>query len=818
MVGTARRRQPTREGRHERSPRESGAHARRRVGSRRVKTLRRKLLRDVKRSRANFVAVTVTVFLGVTLFAAAYDSFQNLEASYAQTAIDFRFANLTVHGGETATFAAAATTEGAESVQQRIVADVPLAVSGSKLLGRVVGMPAAGQPAVNQVKVLTGAYLDPSRPEGVLVEEHMADHFNLATGAEFEVLAPQGWRTVQVVGVVSSPEYIWPARNRQDIITSPDDFGVVFAGETLAREVTGLAEANEAAVYYVGGEEDPALSDRLTTLAAEAGALDVYTRAEQASNAALEEDLRGFEELSLFFPVLFLVAAAMAAYVMINRLVHSQRPLIGILFAEGFTRRQVVGHYLGYGLLPGLAGAIPGAIAGVLLARMITGLYTDIISVPVRLIQFYPATLLQGALFGVLATLIAAAAPALFASRVMPAQAMRGTIPTRKGRPSVAERLLPPLRRLPIRWRMTLRGIERNPRRTVYTVVGVVLSLTLILVSWGMIDTTRFLLDRQFVEIQRNDATVHFTGLVGSSEVAALESISGVAAAEPVLELPVSISQGELRYETVLVAMEPATEMHRFVSGSGTIELPGEGILAGIALRDQLEVAEGDLVTVGAAGFSVQERIAGFVDEPLGTVAYISRDRVAALAGGGELPATAALLRYEEGAVPEELRATLTARDDVTAFEDSKAIYRTVQDYMSLFYGFVGIMLVFGSAMAFALVFNAMTVNIAERSREAATLLAVGVERRTLTRLITAENLLVVGAGIPLGLVLGWYVSSLAMASFNSDLFRFDLYVRPTTFLWSALAILSVALLSQAPGLRAVRRLDVARIVKERSL
>ena len=39
---------------------------------------------------------------------------------------------------------------------------------------------------------------------------------------------------------------------------------------------------------------------------------DVYTRAEQPSNAALQEDLRGFEELSFFFPLLFLTAAAMA--------------------------------------------------------------------------------------------------------------------------------------------------------------------------------------------------------------------------------------------------------------------------------------------------------------------------------------------------------------------------------------------------------------------------------------------------------------------------------------------------------------------------
>ena len=84
--------------------------------------------------------------------------------------------------------------------------------------------------------------------------------------------------------------------------------------------------------------------------------------------------------------------------------------------------------------------------------------------------------------------------------------------------------------------------------------------------------------------------------------------------------------------------------------------------------------------------------------------------------------------------------------------------------------------------------------------------------------MITTENLLVAAIGIPLGLVIGYLTSSAAMASFQSDMFRFELYIRPSTFVWSALAILIVALVSQWPGLRAVGRMDIARVVKERSL
>ena len=151
--------------------------------------LRRKLLRDIRTQRAQFIAVTITIFLGVTMFAASYDSYQNLTASYESTFTDFRFANLTMSGGDVEAFADnARSREGVESIELRTVADIPLRVDGLKLLGRVVGLPTDTQPAVNQVRIASGAYLASGEPTTVLVEEHMADHFKLTPGSTFEIL------------------------------------------------------------------------------------------------------------------------------------------------------------------------------------------------------------------------------------------------------------------------------------------------------------------------------------------------------------------------------------------------------------------------------------------------------------------------------------------------------------------------------------------------------------------------------------------------------------------------------------------------------
>nr|NIS35084.1 hypothetical protein [Actinomycetota bacterium]NIW31684.1 hypothetical protein [Actinomycetota bacterium] len=51
---------------------------------------------------------------------------------------------------------------------------------------------------------------------------------------------------------------------------------------------------------------------------------------------------------------------------------------------------------------------------------------------------------------------------------------------------------------------------------------------------------------------------------------------------------------------------------------------------------------------MAAFGRTLDERVVGFIDEPLGTMSYTSRDRAEALLGGS-LPASSALVRYEDG-------------------------------------------------------------------------------------------------------------------------------------------------------------------------
>jgi hypothetical protein len=55
------------------------------------------------------------------------------------------------------------------------------------------------------------------------------------------------------------------------------------------------------------------------------------------------------------------------------------------------------------------------------------------------------------------------------------------------------------------------------------------------------------------------------------------------------------------------------------------------------------------------------------------------------------------------------------------------------------------------------------------------------------------------------------------MASYSTDLFAFDLEMKPVSFVYAGAAMLVVAFVSVLPGLRALRQLDMGKVVRERS-
>jgi putative ABC transport system permease protein len=363
---------------------------------------------------------------------------------------------------------------------------------------------------------------------------------------------------------------------------------------------------------------------------------------------------------------------------------------------------------------------------------------------------------------------------------------------------------------------MALRSLTRSRRRTVATMVGCVLALTLILTAAGQLTSVRAMLDIEFDSVQHQDATVLVAS--GSNGIGAqLKSLPGVAVVEPATLARVTVAANGRIYSTSLTGLQTSTVMHGFRGTNGTPQtLPSDGVLAGEGLAQQLGLHVGDIMTViPAAGAARDVRLAGLVDEPLGTAMYATSVVAQSITHSGS---DTYLLRFAAGTDRDRVRAATTALTGVLAYTDAAAVKRQIDSYLIIFWVFAGTMLVLGSLLAFTVIYVTMTVNVAERTSELATLRAAGAPTRRLTAALALENLTATALAVPIGLGLGVGVGWGFLRTFNNDLFHLHLAIGPAALTLSAITVMAAAAVSQLPAARLIKRIDVARVVRERSV
>lgn len=798
-----------------------------------MKPLTRKLIRDLWASRWQYLAVSLMVILGVAFFGAAYMSYQNLDSSYQYSYNRLRFEDfrITVHAAPLHVVERIARIPGVEAVEGRLIEDVAVELPGlttKKLLGRLVSVPGDRRPAVNDLLVVEGRYLSSRTAREVLLESSFAAHHKLHPGDSIEVVRGSSRARLRVAGIVKSPEYIFVVRSKQEIFPLPETFGVMFLPYDVLGALVGKTGFINEVIARLKDEAQlrPVLHEAKRLLDAY-GAEDPIPREDQPSHQLLQQDLEGFQAYSVMFPALFLSVAGLTVYTLLMRMVHLQRPLIGVLRALGYSRREVVWHYVGGALLLGVVSGGIGSSLGFVLSSWLTRWYATFIAVPYLVVVPRWGAIAAGGIMGMGACVAAGISPALAASNIGPAEALRPSIPS-AGRILPVDRLLPGILKSPL-WRLPLRNLFRHPRRTASTVFGIAAALVLIISAQGLLDSSQAVIDLFIREIAQDDLRVQFTGFQRADLVNRVRSWPGVVWAEPLFEIPVDLKRGNRSYPALLRGLHPGGRLYRLQAAHGGWVQPTEGgVLLGPTLRAQLDVEEGDVVLISVSqavsGMEVRERavkVAGFVFEPIGTVAYLPLNKAQQLLSRDLNLPPGAITSIMAKVDPQYLREVKKRMLDLPGagmVMVQPEFRRMLDDYMALARNYVRLMLLLGTSLAFAVVFNMVTVNIMERANEIATMRTLGIDRWQIAGIITIENLLTALLGSAIGMPMGRALVEGFVSASQSEYFVFRASVFPATYGIASATVLLTVILSQLPALADVHRMDLARATKERAL
>ncbi len=184
-------------------------------------------------------------------------------------------------------------------------------------------------------------------------------------------------------GTGASAEYFMVYSEGSEYIATPRNYGVLFVPEAWLAEAVGMpGTVNEYCILAEEGSDPQEVLERAQAALAPYTVVYAALGAEQPARELLDLDVQTFKELSEFFPMLFLIVAAFSLYMVITRLVFSQRKTVGTMMSNGMETKKIARHYLAYSGVVWVAGSFLGIAAGYLLAREMTAMYAESLGIP----------------------------------------------------------------------------------------------------------------------------------------------------------------------------------------------------------------------------------------------------------------------------------------------------------------------------------------------------------------------------------------------------------------------------------------------------
>jgi putative ABC transport system permease protein len=216
-----------------------------------MRTLNRKLLRDLRRIRSQAVAIAAVVAAGVSVSVLGVCNETTLMASQEYVYERHRFADVfaSLKRAPRSVVSELATIDGVDAVEARVVAPAILDMPdvAEPVLLRLVSLP-AGQSRLNAITIVDGRATDGAAE--ILVSQPFAEAHRLRPGDTVIAVLNDRRRTLTIAGIAFSPEFIY-AVPPGTLFPNNLTFGIGWMNERAVAAAFGLDGAFNDAVFRI---------------------------------------------------------------------------------------------------------------------------------------------------------------------------------------------------------------------------------------------------------------------------------------------------------------------------------------------------------------------------------------------------------------------------------------------------------------------------------------------------------------------------------------------------------------------------------------
>ena len=784
-----------------------------------MSALDRKLGRDLWRLKGQVATIALVLACGIMAMIMLRSTWQSLIDARDTYYEQYRFGDVFAHI-ERAPNAIAARVQhlpGVALAYPRIVEDimVPIADDPDPIAGRIVSLPDDGVPPLDALYLRAGRLPVAGTNDEAVVLEQFAQTHHLQPGDTLPVVINGKLRTLRLVGIALSPEYVM-AMSGREMVADNGRFVVLWMLHAAVAPAFRMEGAwNDIVVRLAPNASlDGALAG-IDHVLARYGGRHAVPRSKQLSNYALSNELSILRTLALIIPAIFLAVAAFLVNVVVSRLVFLERTQIAVLKALGFADRRIARHYLTLVALIVLVAAVLGLGLGAWSGRWMTDLYADFYRFPTRLHHIAPSLVMLTIGVGLGAAVVGALGAVRRITQMPPAQAMRPPAPLTYRR-SLFDRL-GITRALGPSATMGVREIRRRPFRFLMSTLGIAMGIAIFVMGRFSWDSFDYLMADVFPHEHQEDLTVMLSHALPARALSELEHVPGVELAEGQRIVPVRFHAGPRWRDSMIIGMPARPELrHLLDAGTTPVVLPRDGLVMTNKLAELLELHVGDLVEVDLLDGDYATRqmpVAGVIDEAFGLQSYARADWLAAAMR--EQPRVSTILLRVDSAHLVDVRARLKDLPAVLGVTSTAHIIERYREQTGRsMFTMTLILTLSAAAIAIGVVYNNARIALSMRSRDLASLRVLGFTRVEISSILLGELAAQVLLGIPLGLLFGTWLGRALAASMDPEAIRFQVHISAHTYVEGAVIALISGLISALLVRRKLDRLDLVGVLK----
>ncbi|MDV4151639.1 FtsX-like permease family protein [Clostridium sp. AL.422] len=509
------------------------------------------------------------------------------------------------------------------------------------------------------------------------------------------------------------------------------------------------------------------------------------------------------DKLAKVFPVFFFLVAALVCLTTMTRMVDEQRVNIGTLKGLGYSKNKIASKYIIYSFTASFLGSLVGlAIGYTVFPIVIFDAYGIMYTLPKIQLEFNIPIAFMITIVSIAVTTISSMLACYKELVETPAMLMRPKAP-KEGKRILIERIGFVWNKLSFIGKVTVRNIFRYKKRFFMTVFGIAGCTALLVTGFGIKDSIKTIVDKQFGHIFKYNLTINIDKDVSKLEKNQLkDELNNYNEIDELLMI--SSESGKIKSDNTekdlyIIVPEDIGKIGDFINfvnrtSKEKLKLNDSGIILTEKAAKQAKVKVGDEIKIKVNNKEYSMMISGISENYTFNYAYMSPKYYKEVFNK-DVIYNSIIVNAENIQNKDDFSMSIMEKEIVNGVSFNDSVRENFDNMIKSLNYVIIVIIVSAGALAFTVLYNLTNVNISERIREIATIKVLGFYDKEVSAYIYRENVILTVFGIIFGAGLGVLLHRFIMLTVEIDNMMFGRNIDLPSFIISALLTIVFAVL-----------------------